>query len=55
MRKLFYLLVSIVLLVGLQLSCTQEQLPGSIYGVVVESANTEPLADSKEIILDIDF
>ncbi len=43
MRKLFYLLVSIVLLLGLQLSCTQEELPGSIYGTVVDKATGEPI------------
>ena len=43
MRKLFYLLVSIVLLLGLQLSCTQEELPGGIYGTVVDKATGEPV------------
>ena len=43
MRKLFYFLVSIVLLLGLQLSCTQEELPGGIYGTVVDKATGEPI------------
>ena len=43
MKKLFYFLVSIVLLLGLQLSCTQEELPGGIYGTVVDKATGEPI------------
>ena len=43
MKQLFYLLVSIVLLLGLQLSCTQEELPGGIYGTVVDKATGEPI------------
>ncbi len=43
MRKLFYFLVSIVLLLGLQLSCTQEELPGGVYGTVVDKESGEPI------------
>ena len=43
MKKLFYFLVSIVLLVGLQLSCTQEELPGGVYGTVVDKESGEPI------------
>ena len=43
MKQLFYFLVSIVLLLGLQLSCTQEELPGGVYGTVVDKESGEPV------------
>lgn len=43
MKKILYLLVGIVLFGGLYYSCAPEELPGSIYGTVVDKATGEPI------------
>lgn len=43
MKKIIYLLVGIVLFGGLYYSCAPEELPGSIYGTVVDKATGEPI------------
>ena len=43
MKKIIYLLVGIVLFGGLYYSCVPEELPGSIYGTVVDKATGEPI------------
>ena len=43
MKKIIYLLVVIVLFGGLYYSCVPEELPGSIYGTVVDKATGEPI------------
>lgn len=43
MKKIIYLLVGIVLFGGLYYSCAPEDLPGSIYGTVVDKATGEPI------------
>ena len=42
MKKIIYLLVSVILFGGL-CSCAPEELPGSIYGTVVDKATGEPI------------
>lgn len=44
MKKIFYLLSLVLLATLLWQGCEKDELPGSIYGVVVESSKTEPLA-----------
>lgn len=43
MKKIIYLLVGIILFGGLYYSCAPEDLPGSIYGTVVDKATGEPI------------
>ena len=43
MKKIIYLLVGIILFGGLYYSCAPEELPGSIYGTVVDKATGEPI------------
>ena len=43
MKKIIYLLMGIVLFGGLYYSCVPEELPGSIYGTVVDKATGEPI------------
>ena len=43
MKKIIYLLVGIALFGGLYYSCAPEDLPGSIYGTVVDKATGEPI------------
>lgn len=43
MKKIIYLLVGIILFGGLYYSCVPEELPGSIYGTVVDKATGEPI------------
>lgn len=43
MKKLLYLLVGVILSGGLYYSCVPEELPGSIYGTVVDKATGEPI------------
>ena len=43
MKKIIYLLVGIVLFGGLYYSCAPEELPGRIYGTVVDKATGEPI------------
>ena len=43
MKKIIYLLVGIILFGGLYYSCAPEELPGSIYGTVMDKATGEPI------------
>ena len=43
MKKIIYLFVGIILFGGLYYSCVPEELPGSIYGTVVDKATGEPI------------
>ena len=43
MKKIIYLFVGIILFGGLYYSCAPEELPGSIYGTVVDKATGEPI------------
>ena len=43
MKKLLCFLISFALLMGVYSSCTQEELPGGIYGTVVDKATGEPI------------
>ena len=43
MKKILYLLMGVILFGGLYYSCVPEELPGSIYGTVVDKATGEPI------------
>ena len=43
MKKILYLLMGVILFGGLYSSCVSEELPGSIYGTVVDKATGEPI------------
>ena len=43
MKKSFYLLLGLLLICGIYQACAPEELPGSIYGTVVDKATGEPI------------
>ncbi len=43
MKKSFYLLLGLLLICGIYQACAPEDLPGSIYGTVVDKATGEPI------------
>ncbi len=43
MKKSFYLLLGLLLVCGIYQACAPEDLPGSIYGTVVDKATGEPI------------
>ena len=43
MKKSFYLLLGLLLVCGIYQACAPEELPGSIYGTVVDKATGEPI------------
>ncbi len=43
MKKYLYLLLGLLLVCGIYQACTPEDLPGSIYGTVVDKATGEPI------------